>query len=476
MKVLSNLLIVVGLLITLFTNAQTKADTAVIQKESMAWWQDAKFGMFIHWGLYSVAAGDWNGEPSRGNEHFMLYERVPLKEYAKIADRFDPLKFDADEWVKRAKDAGMKYVVFTAKHHDGYAMYNSGTSDYNIVKTTKFGRDPIKELAEACKKYDLKLGIYYSLGRDWEDPDVPTDWPEKGGRSNTWDYPNEDSKDFSKYFERKVKPQVKELLTQYGPIAIMWFDTPEGYITKEQSAELRQLIKKLQPECIINNRIGNNKGDYMVYEQKIAVKRDAQPWESCITMSGKWSYNRHDNAWKSSELMVRQLVEIASKGGNLLLNINPTGEGAILPQAKQRLEEIGDWIRTNGEAIYGTHPWDITNELAIVQNLTSDQLQSTESVKNTMQDTNNDNTSQEIVPDIYYTAKGKYVYLFARSWKSATVRAKAFAGNKYIIDNVTMLGNSQNIQWFQQEDGLSIELPLATKTKVPVYVFKILLK
>ncbi|WP_256009929.1 alpha-L-fucosidase [Desertivirga xinjiangensis] len=438
--------------------------------KSLKEWQDAKFGMFVHWGLYSVAAGDWNGKPSRGNEHFMLYERVPLKEYAKLADRFNPVQFDADEWVKRAKDAGMKYVVFTSKHHDGYAMYDSKTSDYNIVKTTAFKRDPIKELAAACKKHGLKLGIYYSLGRDWEDPDVPTDWPTKGGRSNTWDFPDEDSKDFSKYFERKVKPQVKELLTQYGPIAVMWFDTPEGHITKAQSTELRQMIKTLQPDCIINNRIGNNVGDYNVYEQKIAVKRDALPWESCITMSGKWSYNRHDKAWKSSELMIRQLTEIVSKGGNLLLNVSPNGEGALLTESKERLDDIGKWMKVNQEAVYGTHPWIVNSESISFEKTAEAQ---DKAGKNTMQDTDNDNTSKEIHPDICYTAKNNVVYLFARSWKSEDLIANSFAGSKFTVKKVDLLGSSKSIKWMQDEQGLRINMPDKLPETVPVYVFKL---
>lgn len=471
MKILRRLLVVALLLTTYIAQGQSNVDAAKIEKESIEWWQNAKFGMFLHWGLYSVAAGDWNGKPSRGNEHFMLYEKVPLKEYAKIADQFNPIKFNADDWVKKAKDAGMKYIVFTSKHHDGYAMYNSPSSDYNIVKTTSFARDPIKELAAACKKYGLKLGIYYSLGRDWEDPDVPTDWPTKGGRSNTWDYPNEDAKDFTKYFERKVKPQIKELLTQYGPVAVMWFDTPEGYITKQQSAELRQLIKSIQPGCIINNRIGNNLGDYNVFEQAISSKKDTRPWESCITMSGKWSYNRHDKAWKSPELMVRQLVEIVAKGGNLLLNLNPIGDGSFLPEANERLVEIGKWMKINQESIYGAHSWDNVSEQAV-----QSKTEKADKTTNTMQDTNNDNTSKDITPDIYYTAKGNTIYMFARSWKQPNVQSKILANGKYPIAKISLLGSSKKVEWKQSENGLQIEMPTKLPDVVPVYVFKITLK
>ena len=447
--------------------AQTKKTDAAMQ-----WWKDAKFGMFVHWGLYSVAAGDWKGKPSRGNEHFMLYERVPLKEYAKIADDFNPLKFDADAWVRAAKEAGMKYVVFTTKHHDGYAMYGSKVSDYNIVKTTRWARDPLKELAAACKKHGLKLGLYYSLGRDWEDPDVPTNWPEKGGRSNTWDYPDEDAKDFSKYFERKVKPQVSELLTDYGPIAVMWFDTPEQIITKAQSAELETLIRKLQPGCIINSRIGNGLGDYLVSEQQISATKMSKPWEACITMSGKWSYNRHDNAWKSPELMVRQLVEIVSKGGNLLLNVSPDGQGGLLDKTNARMNDIAKWMKVNHEAIYGAHPWVISNENSAAAEL----VEAAEGEnKGTMKDTDNDNTSKQIKPDVYFTAKGNTIYLFARSWKAGVINVKALAADRYKIKKISLLGSSSKINWQQKGQALHIDIPASLPATVPVYVFKIML-
>lgn len=469
MEIFKKAIIILILFANVLWMQKTYAQGAVTM-EGLTWWQDAKFGMFIHWGLYSEAAGDWKGKPSKGNEHFMLYESVPLKEYAKIADGFNPEKFDADTWVKSAKDAGMKYLVFTTKHHDGYAMYNSQCSNYNIVKTTKWGRDPVKELAAACKKYGLKLGLYYSLGRDWEDPDVPTDWPTKGGRSNTWDYPDEDAKVFSKYFERKVKPQVKELLTQYGPIAIMWFDTPEGLITKAESTELREMIKSIQPECIINNRIGNGMGDYNVFEQQISLKKNTQPWESCITMSGKWSYNRHDNAWKSPELMIRQLVEIVSKGGNLLLNVSPTGTGAFLSKTNDRLDGIGKWIKINHEAIYGTHPWEVSSEnLPVAKTVKIPQ----EAGKNTMQDTDNDNTAKEIAPDIYYTAKHNNIYLFACSWKDATINSKSLIRSKTVIKKVALMGSSKKIEWKQDETGLHIHMPPKVQGAVPIYIFKL---
>jgi alpha-L-fucosidase len=315
----------------------------------LAWWQEARFGMFIHWGLYSQDGCFWKGQDGK-TEHMMRHLKIPLAEYAKIAEVFNPVKFDADAWVRTAKQAGMKYLVITSKHHDGFAMFGSKASDYNIVARTPFRRDPLKELAAACRKHGLKLGVYYSLGRDWQDPDVPT---RDGYRSNSWDYPDESKKDFSRYFERKVKPQVKELLTGYGPIGIVWFDTPEK-ISPAQSEELLRLIRTLQPAAIVNARVGNRMGDYAVEEQRVPEGGKPQPWETCMTLNRHWGWHKMDNEWKSTERLVQTLVDVASKGGNFLLNVGPTGEGLIPGPSVERLAEVGRWMKANGEAIHAT--------------------------------------------------------------------------------------------------------------------------
>jgi alpha-L-fucosidase len=365
-----------GLAASLFaqTNPDGSADTGdahdgqkLLSKESstrspqrLAWWSEARFGMFIHWGLYAQDGCYWKGK----TEHMMRHLQIPIVEYEKIAAEFNPVKFNADEWVRIAKDAGMKYMVITAKHHDGFAMFESPSNDFNIVKRTPWKRDPIKELAEACRKQGLKFGVYYSLGRDWHDPDVPTAVKADGNRrSNTWDFPDEDKKDFSKYFERKVKPQVRELLTQYGPIAVMWFDTPEK-ISKAQSEELVALIRKWQPDCVINARVGNRLGDYAVEEQKIPEAGDVQPWETCMTLNKHWGYKKGDEEWKSTEALVRNLIDVVSKGGNFLLNVGPTGEGVIPQPSVERLHEVGEWLRVNGEAIYGAKASPLKQPLA----------------------------------------------------------------------------------------------------------------
>jgi len=340
----------------------TDRNQPISQESRMEWFRDAKFGMFVHWGVYSQAAGEWNGETNH-HEWLQLTAKIPLAEYTEFAKKFNPQQFDANQWVKVAKNAGMKYLVITAKHHDGFAIYDSAFSKHDIADLTKFGRDPLKELAEACKTHGLQFCVYYSLGRDWEDPDVPTGRGDKVGfRSNLIDYPNESEKVFANYFKRKVKPQVRELLTNYGPIGILWFDT-YGLISKQESQELKALIRELQPECIINQRIGHKLGDYKVSEQEIPADGSYDPWESCITMNKHWGYNKADANWKSPEKMIESLVDIVSKGGNLLLNVGPTGDGVIPAPSLERLALIGDWMDINGEAIHGCGPTPFGIEL-----------------------------------------------------------------------------------------------------------------
>jgi len=335
-----------------------KLDPPEVIAARLAWWSDARFGMFIHWGLYSQWGCHYPGPDGKllngKTEHMMRHLQIPRLEYAKIANLFNPVKFDADAWVRTARDAGMKYMVITSKHHDGFAMFNSPSNDYNIVKRTPWARDPIKELSEACRRAGLKFGVYYSLGRDWDDPDVPTDRMRDGStRTNYWDFPDESAKVFSRYFERKVKPQIRELLTQYGPIDMLWFDTPEK-ISPAESIELIKLIHSIQPDCIVNQRVGNRYGDYRVEEQSIPVERLTDPWETCMTLNGHWSYYLGDERWKTPETVTRNLIDIASKNGNFLLNVGPTGEGIIPAPAISCLEAVGRWLAVNGAAIYGT--------------------------------------------------------------------------------------------------------------------------
>lgn len=310
------------------------------------WWRDARFGLFIHWGLYAIPAGEWHGQPIPGiGEWIMLRARIPVHEYEQLARQFNPVSFDADAWVQLAKRAGQKYLVITAKHHDGFCMFDSKLTNYNTVNATPFGRDPMRELAAACQKHGIRLCFYYSQTQDWHHPD---------GDGNDWDY-YEVRKDFAGYVENYVKPQVRELLTNYGPIGLIWFDTPKS-MSADQSQSLVDLVHQLQRECLVNGRVGNQLGDYAsTGDNKIPVSQLGElDWETPATINDTWGFKRDDHNWKSVPDLVRNLVDIASKGGNYLLNVGPTAEGVIPQPSVERLEGIGRWLSVNGESVYGT--------------------------------------------------------------------------------------------------------------------------
>lgn len=330
----------------------------------MKWWRDARFGMFVHWGLYAVPAGQWEGKKIPGiGEWIMERADIPVAEYEPLAQQFNPARFNADEFVGIAKNAGMKYIVITSKHHDGFCLWDSEVTDYDIIDATPFKRDILKELSKACKKQGIKLCFYHSI-MDWHHPDAQRPF-----------YPDyNDSKksnpNFARYVETYMKPQLKELITEYGPLGVLWFDGE--WIkdwTEPQGKDLYNYVQALQPNILINNRVGKGRqgmeglnkddqeyaGDFGTPEQQIpATGLPGVDWESCMTMNDTWGYKSYDDNWKSSKDLLQKLVDIASKGGNFLLNVGPTAEGVIPDASVERLAAIGKWMKVNSESIYGT--------------------------------------------------------------------------------------------------------------------------
>lgn len=369
-------LIQVVLILVVFANTGFSQKATVVKlsdEERLQWWHEARFGMFIHWGIYSLYGGVYNGHEQIHNNGGWIMNRckIPVAEYKEKAKEFNPVNYDPDYWVRLAKEAGMKYIVITTKHHDGFALFESEASEWNVVDATPYGKDLLKPLAEACQKYDMKLGFYYSQAQDWGNPGgiVARRESNQGylrpdsadidkytlDHNGYWD-PVQESEPFYKYIDQVAVPQVREILTNYGEVAVLWWDTPD-HMTYEAARDINKLLE-LQPNIITNDRLMKCgfPGDIKSPEQRIP-KQNALPgqnWESCMTMNNCWGYRKNDHNWKSTEVLIRNLIEIASKGGNYLLNIGPKPDGTIPEPSLKRLTEIGEWMKVNGEAIYST--------------------------------------------------------------------------------------------------------------------------
>lgn len=346
--------------IHLFAQSQTP--------ERARWFTDARFGMFIHWGVYSGAEGIWKGEKLRDDNDYAEWiyyrNRIDKNEYLQLLDRFDWSSVDPEEWVILAKKTGMKYVVITAKHHDGFAMWDSKVSDYNIGHYTHPKRDIVGELAAACKKHGMKLGIYYSHWVDWEHP-------------YGWDHTKEIYKitpeQYDQYWQEKVIPQIRELLTNYGPISIMWFDMwinhSQSIVTKKQLMQLKNLIRDLQPECLVNSRLGlsmeeDSDVDFRTLgDNQLGSKKLDYPWQSPATVAHSWGYNALDTDWESTTNLLEALINNVSLNGNYLLNIGPKSNGDVPYEISKRLLEMGKWLDINGESIYKAGAFDLRKDL-----------------------------------------------------------------------------------------------------------------
>lgn len=342
-------------------------ETPVEKDNRMQWWRESRFGMFIHWGLYAVPAGEWKGATNHA-EWIRTTAQIPLSEYDKFVAQFNPVAFNAEAWVQMAKDAGMKYITITSKHHDGFCLWDSKETDFDVM-STPFKRDILKELADACRKIGgIKLCFYHSI-MDWHHPDY--------NERRIWEKDRSAEGADRKKYIRYMKNQLKELVTNYGDIGVIWFDGEwENFWKHEDGIDLYNYVRGLKPGIIINNRVdkgrggmagmttdGGYAGDFGTPEQEIPeTGLPGVDWESCMTMNNNWGFNKADKNFKSARDLLRKLIDIASKGGNFLLNIGPKADGSFPQESIDRLKAIGAWMKTNGESIYSTNasPFDHT--------------------------------------------------------------------------------------------------------------------
>lgn len=322
-----------------------------------AWFKGAKFGIFIHWGLYSLLEGEWRGTEYRGIAEWIMRKlEIPVADYAALAGKFDPKSFDADAWLDLFQEAGAQYVTITAKHHDGFCLFGSQASGFNSVAATPARRDYIAEVSAACARHGQRLCLYYSQDQDWHEPQ---------GGGNDWNFPPASRTDAGRraYVEEKVIPQLKELLTQYGPVGYLWFDTP-GYLCAEEARRIKEAVGRLQPECLSSSRLGHELGDFeSLPDQRVPEAVHHHRCETAMTHNDSWAYSKFDRNWKTPETLIRQLVTTVGCGANYLLNVGPNADGTIPAESVAALKAIGRWLRINGESIYNALPSPIGCDL-----------------------------------------------------------------------------------------------------------------
>lgn len=365
---------ILAALIICFTFSTISATGKNATESKMEWWNSARFGMFVHWGPYCLYGGVYNGYKCQrpGAEWIMNACKIPVMEYRVKSSTFNPSDFCADSLVLVAKRAGMKYLVFTAKHHDGFAMFETQTSRYNIVDYTPYGRDIVDQIVLSCRKYGLRFGFYYSQCQDWNNPGGATldrylpqygfEHPESDlindyvkTHNGSWD-PIQQSRTFDSYFDEVAMPQISELLSRYPDVGCIFFDTPRQ-MTKYAGDKLHKLLEQY-PDVIINDRMyrPDYPGDYKTPEHKIPLPEEVENvyWETCTSIGSSWGYKSWEEKWKTTKSLIRSLIQIAARGGNLLLNVGPDPNGNIPDEAKERLDSIGNWLQIYGDAIYGT--------------------------------------------------------------------------------------------------------------------------
>lgn len=453
------------------------------KEEALKNFNERKFGMFITWGAYSLPAGIWNGEKIKGLGEWIMHNgKIPRNDYKEMCRDFNPVKFNAEEWVKIAKMAGMKYIVAMPKHHDGFAMYESKITDYDIIDATPFDRDPMEELYLACKKYGINFSIYYSHAIDWMDGgDTGVEeyvkslseeqkksrdpfglrWP-----ANTWD-PSPVS--FTEYLEQKAKPQMEELLLKFPGMQEIWYDVP-GRMTREQSFEFYKLAYDIQPSCLINSRVGNDFGDYWIPgDNKIPEgEEDHQSyWETPGTLNNTWGYKSYDMDWKSTKELLFWITEITSKGGNYLLNVGPTAEGVFPQKNIEQLKAIGKWMDIHGESVYGTTKWLVSREGATSLSMKGSGEREREGFH------------ADFTPeDFWFSTKDNSLYVTSLKWpenNGVLIKSLLLPGEKRVIQNVSMLGSKRKLSWTLESNGLQVILP-KKRPNPNGYVLKIVLE
>ncbi|MFY0685822.1 MAG: alpha-L-fucosidase [Cyclobacteriaceae bacterium] len=411
------------------------SESKVSFDQRMDWWRDAGFGMFIHWGPYAVPAGVHKGEKINGiGEWIMERGKIPVAEYEQYAAQFNPTDYDAREWVRIAKEAGMKYIVITSKHHDGFALWDSKVSDYDVMDFAPIKRDLLAELKQACDEAGIKLGLYHSI-MDWHHPDA------QAPHFPTYNTKEKMNPNFPQYYSQYLKPQVKEIIENYDP-EILWFDgewIPE--YTHEQGIEMYNFIRDMKPSILVNNRVDKGRkgmmgmnsedqvyvGDFGTPEQEILEETTSFDWEACMTLNDTWGFKTHDNNWKSAETLVHNIVDIAAKGGNYLLNVGPTAEGLIPVATVDRLAKVGEWMAVNGEIVYSSR--------------TIEKFKEGEAT-------------------YYVTDKtGKVSYVIATEWPGEQLEFSHVKPSEN--SEIIMLGSDQKLNWATTDGKTTVDIPLS---------------
>ncbi len=461
------------------------------KSQSLVKFNDSKFGMFIHFGAYSRLGGYWKDEKVKGiGECIMRYAEIPRNEYREMCKQFNPVKFNADEWVLAAKMAGMRYIVAMPKHADGFAMYDSKVTDYDILDATLFGRDPMDELYQACQRHGINFSIYFNY-LDWMDggdggvADFQKAHPDENKSyqywANTWD---PSPVPFTEYLENKYKPQLRELLKKYPGMQELWHDMPMK-ITREQSFSVYKMVYEIQPQILNNSRVGNDfsdfwiPGDNIIPDETIEYQLNGKKvdhdkvkelaWETPGTMNNTWGFRSDDLDWKSTAELLYWLTAITSKGGNYLLNIGPTGEGIFPEESLKRLKDIGEWMKINGESVYGTTKWIVNHEgpTAISVKGTDDREEKGFKANFTPQ-------------DFWFSKKDNNIYITSLKWPESNeiligsfTLLKTEDINK--IESIRMLGCDEIVVGKMEGKGFKISLPLKQPNAYG-YVLKVTLK